>query len=164
MPFLQSYYSAYAQNPRTGVLNLYHPAKSQLSMGDSTKAPPAVGQAAIGVLHLGAPPAPGNEEGTQPRMPPGAHEMLTVDSLCVVPPGAPPINGLGPAVLVFVSGNIQLAGESNKLSFSHALVKTPSLVEHWLWLQSFFLSYLAPFPPTLLTHLFSLSLSLPAGS
>jgi len=119
MPFLQSYYAAYAQNPRTGVLALYHPAKSQLSMGDSTKAPAAVGQAAIGGLHVGVPPSPGNEEGTQPRMPAGTHEMQTVDSLCIVPPGAP-VNGLAPAVLVFVTGNIQLAGESNKLSFSHA--------------------------------------------
>ena len=119
LPFLTSYYNEYGKTPRVGIMPLYHPAKSQLSMGDSQKAPPAVGQAAIGVLHLGAPPKTPTDEATPARMPSGVHEMATVDATCVIPPGAAPINGIAPAVLVFVTGQITLAGEANKLSFSH---------------------------------------------
>ena len=128
MPFLQSYFAEYAKTPRAGILNMYHPAKSQVSMGDTTKFPPSVGRAAIEPLFMGvaavpaAAPGGAETEAKPPRMAPGQHELQTVDALPILDAGAQPVNGISSALLILVTGKIKLVGEANALNFMHVFV------------------------------------------
>jgi len=117
MPFLQNYYTQYGARAQGGaIVGLYHPQKSQLSMGETAKFPPAVGQAAIAPMHLGT-PATAADEAKPPRMPPGRHDIQTVDAASLIDVGAAPVNGISAALLVLVTGRIMLDGEANPLNF-----------------------------------------------
>jgi hypothetical protein len=129
MPFISNYYQQYASN-RSALVSLYHPAKSQLSVGDTTKAdarggllnPPAVGQAAIAQLHLGVAPVPPETEGKAPKMPPGAHDIQTLDSLTLFDASTPAVNGISAALLILITGAIRLQGEQNPISFQQCFL------------------------------------------
>jgi hypothetical protein len=140
MPFLQSYYSEYQKTPRAGILNMYHPQKSQLSMGDTAKFPPSVGRAAIEPMHLGVAPVAPETEGKPPRMAPGAHDLQTVDALSVLSAGAAP-NGISAAVLVLVTGRIRLVGENNPLNFMQVFLVATEAGNNYIANEMFSLIY-----------------------
>jgi hypothetical protein len=121
MPFLQNYYGEYTKAPRDAICNLYHPQKSQVSMGDTFKFPPSVGRAAIEVLHRGT-AATAEEAAKPPRLPPGTPALQTIDGLSIIDPSKPPVNGITSALLILVTGSIRTEGEANSLNYMHVFL------------------------------------------
>lgn len=99
--FAQQYYTLYTSN-RVGLAGVYNATKSQLTFEGQG---PLVGQAAIAAK--------------LPTLPAGRHEMATLDAVTA---SDAPVNGVGPAVVVLVTGKITLDGEANPLGFCQAFL------------------------------------------